>query len=66
MQLDMQDDAVSDDAFAGEPTPKSRRRGRICAEPACQVRVSKYNDGDHCSPQLSAGDTPRAGRQGSS
>lgn len=23
--------------------------GRVCVEPGCRTRLSRYNDGDHCS-----------------
>lgn len=42
----------------GAGPPRTYRRGRQCAEPGCETRLSVYNAGHYCA-RHEGGDPPR-------
>jgi len=47
------------DGLSGGLAPEVFGTGRICIEPSCQVRLSRYNSTDWCALHESPGSTGR-------
>jgi hypothetical protein len=55
----VEDGSFLADAISGSSPPESFGTGRICIEPQCQVRLSRYNSTDWCALHESPASTQR-------
>ncbi|HVC66980.1 MAG TPA: hypothetical protein VND44_05245 [Acidimicrobiales bacterium] len=53
------DGSMLAEGLSGAVAPVSYGTGRVCQEPACQVRLSRYNSTDWCALHESPGATGR-------
>lgn len=53
------DGSMLAEGLSGAVAPVSYGTGRVCQEPACEVRLSRYNSTDWCALHESPGATGR-------
>ena len=55
----VEDGSMLADGLSGGQAPESFGTGRVCAEPSCAVRLSRYNSTDWCALHESPAATGR-------